>query len=68
MCQNKICLIYQYFLFKADRLKENKKRSLDRLKQSKDLSADELSQIYRNVLYSDLFEEVAEDIFNMLRF
>lgn len=68
MCQNKICFIYQYLLYNADRLKEQKLKSLDRLKRSKDISAIDLYEIYSDVLRSDVFEEIADDLFKLLKF
>lgn len=68
MCQNKICLIYQYLLFNADKFKEKKKISLERLKRSKDISADDFLSIYSDVIRSDVFEEIASDLFKLLKF
>ncbi len=68
MCQNKICLIYQYLMFNADRLKEKKKISLDRLKWSKDISLDDLIEIQSDVIRSDVFEQIAGDLFKLLNY
>ena len=68
MCQNKVCLVYQYLLFNADRLKAQKIISLDRLKRSKDISADDLLSIHKDVIKSDVFEEITSDLFKLLNF
>lgn len=68
MCQNKICLVYQYLLFNADRLKAKKKISLERLRRSKDISAYELIEIHSDILKSDIFEGIASDLFKLLNF
>lgn len=68
MCQNKICMIYQYVLYNADRLKDKKKISLDRLKRTKDISSSDLIEIYSDILKSEFFEEVAEDLFKLLNY
>lgn len=67
MCQNKICLVYQYLLFNADRLKDKKKISLERLKRSKDITLDDLIEIQLDVIRSEYFEQIASDIFELLR-
>lgn len=68
MCQNKICLIYQYLLFNADRLKAQKKMSLERLRRSKDISASDLLEIHSDIMKSDIFEEITSDLFKLLNF
>ena len=68
MCQNKICLVYQYLLFNADRMKEKKKLSLERLKRSKDITLDDLIEIQSDVIRSDVFEQIAGDLFRLLNF
>lgn len=68
MCQNKICLIYQYLLSNGDRLRLNKKISLDRLKRSKDISADDLLEIHSAIIECDVFDSIAEDLFNLLNY
>lgn len=68
MCQNKISLVYQYFLFNADRLKEKKKISVERLKRAKDISSEEFLEVYTDILKSDIFEEITSDIFELLKF
>lgn len=68
MCQNKICLVYQYLLFNADRLKDQKNKSLERLKRTKGLSGSDLVEIYSDVLRSDFFEEVFADLYNLLNY
>lgn len=68
MCQNKLCVIYQYLLFNADRLKDKKKLSLERLKRSKDITLDDLIEIQSDVIRSDVFEQIAGDLFKLLNF
>lgn len=68
MCQNKLCLVYQYLLFNADRLKDKKKISLERLKRSKDITLDDLIEIQSDVIRSDVFEQIAGDLFKLLNF
>ena len=68
MCQNKICLVYQYLLFNADRLNDKKIKSLERLKRTKGLSSSDLIDIYSDVLRSDFFEEVFADLYNLLSY
>ena len=68
MCQNKVCLIYQYLIFNADRLKEKKKISLERLKRSKDITLDGLIDIQSDVIRSDVFEEISADLFRLLNY
>lgn len=68
MCQNKICLVYQYLLFNADRLKEKKKLSLERLKRSKDITLDDLIEIQSDVIRSDVFEKISDDLFRLLNY
>lgn len=68
MCQNKVCLVYQYLLFNADRLKAQKTISLDRLRRSKDISADDLLSIHTDVIRSEVFEQIAGDLFKLLNY
>ena len=68
MCQNKICLVYQYLLFNADRLKDKKKISLERLKRSKDITLDDIIEIQQDLIRSDVFEQIAGDLFRLLNY
>ena len=67
MCQNKICVVYQYLLFNADRLKDKKIKALERLNRTRGLSSSDLIDIYSDVLRSEFFEQVFDDLYELLK-
>ncbi len=59
-------LIYQYIMFKGDRLRFEALQAIDKLKHSKKLTTEELEQIYRTLLRDELFEEFQKELCNLL--
>lgn len=59
-------LIYQYTMYKGDRLRREALQAIDKLKHSKRLTAEELEQIYRTLLRDELFEEFQRELVNLL--
>lgn len=68
MCQNKVCLIYQYCLNRADKYQLEKKLALERLKRSKNMRPDEFLEVLESVYRAEFFEEVTSDLFKLLNF
>lgn len=54
--------ILQYLLFKGDLLKQVAENSTVKLRTSKKLTVQEYSDIYRDLLKHELFEEIYNDI------
>lgn len=65
-CQWLKVRILQYLLFKGDRLKQIAEESTQKLKLSRKLSTNEYFDIYRNLLKHELFEEIYNEIVNLL--
>lgn len=59
-------LIYQYTMYKGDRLRREALQAIEKLKHSKRLTVEELEQIYRILLRDELFEEFQKDLCNLL--
>ncbi len=59
-------LIYQYTMYKGDRLRREALQAIEKLKRSKRLTAEELEQIYRTLLRDELFEEFQIELGNLL--
>lgn len=58
--------ILQYLLFKGDLLKQVAENSTVKLRTSKKLTVQEYSDIYRDLLKHELFEEIYNDICGLL--
>ncbi len=58
--------ILQYLLFKGDLLKQVAESSTDKLRTSRKLTVQEYSDIYRDLLKHELFEEIYNDICGLL--
>lgn len=58
--------ILQYLLFKGDLLKQIAEESTCKLHNSRKLTSQEYSDIYRNLLKHELFEEIYNDILGLL--
>lgn len=58
--------ILQYLLFKGDLLKLKAENCTDKLRTSKKLTVQECSDIYRNLLKHELFEEIYKEIYELL--
>lgn len=59
-------LIYQYTMYKGDRLRTEAFKAIDKLKHSKKLTSEELEQIYRALLRDELFEEFQTELCRLL--
>lgn len=59
-------LIYQYIMFKGDKLRHDAIKATDKLRLSKKLSTADLEQIYRTLLRDELFEEFQSELCSLL--
>lgn len=59
-------LIYQYIMFKGDKLRHEALQAVDKLKRSKKLSTADLEEIYRALLRDEVFEEFQRELINLL--
>ena len=59
-------LIYQYIIFKGDKLHLEAVKATNMLRLSKKLSPADLEEIYRSLLRDELFEEFQHELCNLL--
>lgn len=60
--------IYQYILSKADRLKYDALITTDKIKRQKIISSADYVNYYRVILRYELFEEVFDEIYNLIKY
>lgn len=60
-------LLYQYVLFKGSYYHKNALKAFDKLKRGKiPLQSDEYLFIYRDLLFSELFDSISDDLVSLL--
>ena len=59
--------LYQYLMFKGDRLTDDAKHATDYLKKTKYLTSTEFHQIHKALIAKEIFDTIEKDIDNMLK-
>lgn len=59
-------MLFQYLMFKGDRLKYNAELSADRLRTSKIINTSDYVQIYKEILKHELFEEIYDELYEII--
>lgn len=67
MCQNKICLIYQYLLFKGDKFHEERENAIYHIRQKRYVPDSDFVRVYKSFIRAEVFDEIQRDIFNLLK-
>lgn len=67
MCPNKLCLVYQYLLFKGDYYHDKAKRATEKLKNSKCLSSEDYVSIMNDLQAFELFDIISTELYNLLK-
>lgn len=67
MCQNKICLIYQYLLFKGDKLSNERDNAIELIRRKKYVPDSDFVRIYKSFIRAEVFDEIQTDLYNLLK-
>ena len=67
MCQNKVCLIYQYLLFKGDRLFQDRDNAIETIKRKRYIPDSDFVSVYKSFIRAEVFDEIQSDLFKLLK-